>query len=157
MKMEEIRTNPLTNIPLQMRKCNALIRSNTRKLDRDLAQLKTLEQKTRQHIIQSSRRGERSQVASVREQAAKDTRVFARELVRVRQQYNRLSTSRAQLESVRLRVNEAFSVRKIEGSLRASTGVMKDVNQLVRLPELEGTMRQLSMFLLLFFSLFFSL
>ncbi|KAI5277855.1 Vacuolar protein-sorting-associated protein 24, partial [Ascosphaera aggregata] len=114
----------------QMRKCNSLIRSNTRKLDRDLAQLKALEQKTKQHIIQSSRRGERSQVATVREQAAKDTRVFARELVRVRHQYNRLHTSRAQLESVRLRVNEAFSVRKIEGSLRASTGVMKDVNQL---------------------------
>ena len=42
------------------------------------------------------------------------------------------------------RVNEAFSVRKIEGSLKASTGIMKDVNALVRLPELTGTMRELS-------------
>lgn len=43
-----------------------------------------------------------------------------------------------------MQVNEAFSVRKIEGSLRSSTGIMKDVNTLVRLPQLEGTMRQLS-------------
>lgn len=44
-----------------------------------------------------------------------------------------------------MQVNEAFSVRKIEGSIRTSTGVMRDVNSLVRLPELTGTMRELSM------------
>jgi charged multivesicular body protein 3 len=43
-----------------------------------------------------------------------------------------------------MQVNEAFSVRKIEGSIRASTSVMKDVNSLIRLPELTGTMRELS-------------
>ena len=42
-----------------------------------------------------------------------------------------------------MQVNEAFSVRKIEGSMKASTGMMKDVNQLIRLPELTGSMRQL--------------
>jgi charged multivesicular body protein 3 len=43
-----------------------------------------------------------------------------------------------------MQVNEAFAVRKIEGSMRASTGIMKDVNRLVRLPELVGTMQELS-------------
>ena len=43
-----------------------------------------------------------------------------------------------------MQVNEAFSVRKIEGSIKASTGIMKDVNTLVRMPELTGTMRELS-------------
>lgn len=43
-----------------------------------------------------------------------------------------------------MQVNEAFSVRKIEGSLKASTGIMKDVNSLVKMPELTGTMRELS-------------
>ena len=47
-----------------------------------------------------------------------------------------------------MQVNEAFSVRKIEGSIKASTGIMKDVNSLVRLPELTGTMQQLSQELL---------
>jgi charged multivesicular body protein 3 len=43
-----------------------------------------------------------------------------------------------------MQVQEAFAVRKIEGSIRSSVGIMKDVNTLVRLPELTGTMRELS-------------
>ena len=43
-----------------------------------------------------------------------------------------------------MQVNEAFAVRKIEGSIRAGVGIMKDVNALVRLPDLTSTMRELS-------------
>lgn len=43
-----------------------------------------------------------------------------------------------------MQVNEAFAVRKIEGSLKAGTRIMKDVNTLIRLPELTGTMQELS-------------
>lgn len=127
---------------LQMRKCNSLIRSNTRKLDRDMNQLKALDQKTRQYILAASKRGQRN--PSQAKQAAQETRTFAKELIRIRKQSSRLATSKAQLQSVQMQVNEAFSVRKIEGSIKASTGIMKDVNTLVRLPELTGTMRELS-------------
>ena len=126
----------------QMRKCNSLIRSNTRKLDRDMAQLKILDSKTKQYILQASKRGQKN--PSQAKQAAAETRTFAREMIRIRKQGSRLATSKAQLQSVQMQVNEAFSVRKIEGSIKASTGIMKDVNSLVRLPELTGTMRELS-------------
>ncbi|MCJ1392275.1 Charged multivesicular body protein 3 [Xylographa bjoerkii] len=126
----------------QIRKCNRLIRENTRKLERDMFQLKNLESKTRQYIIQASKRAQRN--PSQAKQAAAETRTFAREMVRIRKQSSRLATSKAQLQSVQMQVNEAFSVRKIEGSIRASTGIMKDVNTLIRLPELTGTMRELS-------------
>lgn len=125
-----------------MRKCNTLIRANTRKLDRDMAQLKALDSKTKGYILQASKRGQRN--PSQAKQAATETRTFARELIRIRKQSSRLATSKAQLYSVQMQVNEAFAVRKIEGSIRASTGIMKDVNSLVRLPELTGTMRELS-------------
>ncbi|MCJ1413355.1 Vacuolar protein-sorting-associated protein 24 [Ptychographa xylographoides] len=126
----------------QMQKCNRLIRENTRKLDRDMLQLKNLESKTRSYIIQASKRGQRN--PSQAKQAASETRTFAREMVRIRKQSSRLATSKAQLQSVQMQVNEAFSVRKIEGSIKSSTGIMKDVNTLIRLPELTGTMRELS-------------
>jgi len=126
----------------QVRKCNRLIRENTRKLERDMFQLKNLESKTRQYIIQASKRAQRN--PSQAKQASAETRTFAREMVRIRKQSSRLATSKAQLQSVQMQVNEAFSVRKIEGSIRASTGIMKDVNTLIRLPELTGTMRELS-------------
>ena len=125
-----------------MRKCNSLIRANTRKIERDINQLKILDQKTRQYIVQANKRGQKT--PSQAKQAAAETRIFAKEMIRIRKQSSRLATSRAQLQSVQMQVNEAFSVRKIEGSMKASTGVMKDVNALVRLPELMGTMRELS-------------
>jgi charged multivesicular body protein 3 len=127
---------------LQKRKCNALVRKNVRALDRDISNLKALEAKTKTFIVQASKRAQKS--PSGAKQAAQETRIFARELIRVRKQGDRLQTSKAQLQSVQMQVNEAFSVRKIEGSIRASTGIMKDVNSLVRLPELTGTMRELS-------------
>jgi len=71
-------------------------------------------------------------------------RIFAKELVRVRRHEQRVATSKATLSSVGMQVNEAFAMRKIEGSIRNSTGIMKDVNMLVKLPEISGTMRELS-------------
>ncbi|KAI0000104.1 hypothetical protein F4779DRAFT_152111 [Xylariaceae sp. FL0662B] len=44
-----------------------------------------------------------------------------------------------------MQVNEAFAVRRIEGALRASAGIMRDVNSLNRLPELASTMQELSL------------
>ena len=125
-----------------MRKCNQLIRSNVRKLDRDIANLKNAESKTKQYILAANKRGQRN--PSQAKSAAYETRTFARELIRIRKQSARLATSKAQLQSVQMQVQEAFGVRKIEGSIKTSTGIMKDVNTLVRLPELTGTMRELS-------------
>ena len=118
------------------------MRANTRKLDRDLQNLKALESKTRNFIIQASKRAQRN--PSQAKQAAAETRIFAKELIRVRRQEQRLATSKATLQSVGMQVNEAFAMRKIEGSIKNSVGIMKDVNMLVRLPELTGTMRELS-------------
>lgn len=125
-----------------MRKCNALLRSNIRKLDRDIAQVKQVEAKTRNLIQQADKRSQRDPTRA--KQAQKEVREFARELIRARKTSARLVTSKAQLSSVQMQVNEAFAVRKIEGSIRASVGIMKDVNSLIRLPELAGTMQELS-------------
>lgn len=126
----------------QQRKCKSLLRSNGRKLDRDLGSLKALESKTRSLIVAASKRAQRN--TSQAEQASQETRIFARELIRVRRQQQRLTTSKATLDSVGMQVNEAFAMRKINASIKNSVGIMKDVNSLVRLPELTGTMRELS-------------
>ncbi|KAI0901013.1 hypothetical protein F4806DRAFT_178047 [Annulohypoxylon nitens] len=126
----------------QMRKCNALIRSNIRKLDRDISQVKQVETKTKNLIIAADRRAQRNPTQA--RQAQREARDFAKELIRARRTSSRLVTSKAQLSSVQMQVNEAFAVRKIEGSIRASVGVMKDVNTLIKLPQLAGTMRELS-------------
>ena len=71
-------------------------------------------------------------------------RIFAKELMRVRKHEQRVTTSKATLTSVGLQVNEAFMMRKMQASIKDSTGIMKDVNTLVKLPEISATMRELS-------------
>jgi len=126
----------------QRQKCNSLVRKNIRTLDRDINNLKILEGKTKTFILQASRRAQRN--PSQAKQAASETRIFAKELIRARKQSARLQTSKAQLSSVQMQVNEAFAVRKIEGTMKSSTGVMREVNRLLQLRELTGTMRELS-------------
>ena len=100
------------------------------------------ESKTRGYILQASKRAERNPAQA--KQARAEARTFAKELVHVRKQASRLHTSKAQLQSVQMQVNEAFSIRKIENSMKVSSGIMKDVNALIKLPELSGTMTELS-------------
>jgi len=73
-----------------------------------------------------------------------EVRLYGRELVRARRQSQRLHTSKAQLESVERQVNAAFGMRKIENSMQTSTKIMKDVNVLIKLPQLMQGMQQLS-------------
>ncbi|KAF2716335.1 hypothetical protein K431DRAFT_279128 [Polychaeton citri CBS 116435] len=126
----------------QKQKCNSMIRSNIRKLDRDMQNLRALESKTRGLILQASKRAERN--PSQAKYAAQEARTFAKELLRVRRQEQRVATSKATMASVRMQVNEAFGMKKIEGSLKSSTGIMKDINTLVNMREMTGTMRELS-------------
>ena len=71
-------------------------------------------------------------------------RMLGREIANLDKHEKRLHTNRAQLDSIQMQVNEAFAVRQIEGSLKTSTRVMKDVNMLTKLPELTSTMQMLS-------------
>lgn len=137
---------PLTNLPspLQYRKCNALLRTNMRKLDRDIASVKAVETKTKNLIVAADKRGRQGNDPARQRQAQKEVRDFARELIRHRRTSARLVTSKAQLASVQMQVSEAFALRKIEGSIKASVGIMRDVNSLIRLPELGITMKELS-------------
>lgn len=128
-------------LPIQARKCNALLRTNIRKLDRDINNIKQAEAKARQLILAADKRGQRDPSRAA--QAKKEVRMYAGELIRARRQTARLHTAKAQLTSVQMQVNEAFAVRKIEGSIKASVGIMKDVNTLISLPALAVTMREL--------------
>lgn len=114
-----------------------------RKLDRDIANVKGVETKCKNLIMAADRRAQRGEPSRQR-QAQTEMRGLARELIRTRRAAARLVTSKAQLASVQMQVSEAFAMRKIEGSIKASVGIMRDVNSLIRLPALAQTMRELS-------------
>ena len=131
---------------LQRKKCQRLVTTESRILEKQIRACEASEAKARRLIEASARRG--CENPSQAKQAAAETRLFARELIRARKQTARVTTSKAQLESVGMQVNQALRMNKMQVSLNQATGIMKGVNTLVQLPELMGTMRELSQELL---------
>jgi charged multivesicular body protein 3 len=97
------------------------------------------------------------QLAKKRPQDVGSARLLAKELVRARKQRQRMYQSKATLGSIQMQLQEQIgfppgekrgltvATYKISGILKQSTGVMKDVNSLVRIPELNRDMRMFSM------------
>ncbi|KAL7665404.1 Vacuolar protein-sorting-associated protein 24 [[Candida] zeylanoides] len=117
----------------QMRKINSLLRKNKRELDRSLNQLQPLRKKTETLIRKSAKQKD-----------YKSAKIYARELININRQYDKLYTSKTRVDSITMAVNEQYSMTKLTHSLQVSTGIMRDVNQLVHLGVLQGTMQELS-------------
>lgn len=117
----------------QKRACDALIRKNQRELDKQINGIKATENKTRVMIKQCAQRND-----------MKSAKLLAKEIYKSHKHSERLVLSKAQLNSVKLQVAESFALHKVQGSMKSSTVLMKEVNQLVHLPEITSTMSQLS-------------
>lgn len=116
----------------QKRKCDALIRKNQREIDKQLSGLRASENKTKSMIKQCARRND-----------TKSARMLAREIYKAQKHREKLMESKARLSSIQMQVGEAFAMQKMQGSMTSSAQLMKEVNQLVQLPELMGTMQML--------------
>jgi charged multivesicular body protein 3 len=116
----------------QMRKINSLLRKNKRELDRSLNQLQPLRKKTETLIRKSAKQKD-----------YKLAKIYARELININRQYDKLYTSKTRVDSITMAVNEQYSMTKLTHSLQVLTGIMRDVNQLVHLGVLQGTMQEL--------------
>ncbi|CAK7902098.1 vacuolar protein-sorting-associated protein 24 [[Candida] anglica] len=117
----------------QMRKINQLLRKNKRELDRSLNQLQPLKKKTEGLIKRAAK-----------DKDYKSAKIYARELINITKQYNKLHTSKTRVDSIAMAVNEQWQMAKLTNSLQVSTGVMKDVNSLINLGMVQGTMQELS-------------
>lgn len=117
----------------QKKAVESLIRKNQRELDKQINGLKGSENKTKLLIKQCASRGD-----------MKSAKMLAKEIYKAEKHRDKLVLSKTQLNSVRLQVNESFALLKVQGSMKSSTSVMKEVNQLVRLPEITASMGQLS-------------
>lgn len=115
-----------------MRKINQLLRKNKRELERSLNQLQPLKKKTEGLVKKSAKAGD-----------AKNAKLYARELININNQYKRLHISKTRLESITMSINEQWQMRKMTQSIQASTGIMKDVNSVINLGVITGTMQEL--------------
>ncbi|KAI7827348.1 Snf7-domain-containing protein [Kickxella alabastrina] len=110
-----------------VRKWRASVRSQERELDRQIRGIATEEAKVKRTIQQLAKKN--GDLATCR--------TLAKELVRSARQTTRLYKSKAQLNSILLELTRQA------GLLKKSTQVMRSVNQLVRLPQLQEGMREM--------------
>lgn len=116
-----------------MRKINQLLRKNKRELDRSTNQLQPLKKKTEGLIRKSAK-----------EKDYKTARLYAKELININRQYNKLYTSRTRVESITMSINEQYLMNKLTKSIHSSTSIMKDVNSLIHIGAVSQTMQELS-------------
>ncbi|XP_044628729.1 charged multivesicular body protein 3 isoform X1 [Equus asinus] len=85
---------------------------------------------------------------SVRDAAKKGQKdvcvVLAKELIRSRKAVSKLYASKAHMNSVLMGMKNQLAVLRVAGSLQKSTEVMKAMQSLVKIPEIQATMRELS-------------
>eukprot|EP01086_Lenisia_limosa_P008072 TRINITY_DN28745_c0_g1_i1.p1 TRINITY_DN28745_c0_g1~~TRINITY_DN28745_c0_g1_i1.p1 ORF type:complete len:205 (-),score=62.40 TRINITY_DN28745_c0_g1_i1:32-646(-) len=110
------------------------------------ADLKSEERKIQRQIVKIERE-EKKVTQSIKTMAKKDpgsAKILAKEVVQSRRARERLMTSKAQLNSVGMQLQQTYSMAKVMGSMQKSTEVMACMQNLVRLPAISMTMQAMS-------------
>jgi len=116
----------------QVKKWKQNMRGEMRKVDRQIGKIEREEQKVKQSIKQAAKRGDTG-----------SAKQLAKEVVRSRRAVSRLHTSKAQMNSVVMQMQNQLAQQKVMGHLTKSADVMKAMNRLVKVGEISETMQQM--------------
>ncbi|KAI8919000.1 Snf7-domain-containing protein [Powellomyces hirtus] len=116
----------------QVKKWRSSVRTQERELDKSMRGIDGEEVKVKRSLKAAAKRND---VASCK--------ILAREIVQARKARDRLATSKAQLNSLTMNMQQQLATMKIAGTLQKSTAIMKLVNNLVKLPEISATMQEM--------------
>ncbi|PWN28868.1 hypothetical protein BDZ90DRAFT_230876 [Jaminaea rosea] len=117
----------------RVKQVQSQLRSEQRHLDREIRNIDTAVSKAKQEVKRLATKSD-----------VKSAKILARQVVRSQAQRNRLVTSKARLNSIGLQLNHQLAMYKVTGSMAKSAEIMKLSKQLVKLPQLNATMRQMS-------------
>ncbi|EDQ88724.1 uncharacterized protein MONBRDRAFT_32664 [Monosiga brevicollis MX1] len=118
----------------QIREWKSSLRKEMRGLDRQVMRIEREEMKIKQSVRDAAKKGQ-TDVA----------KVLAKSLVESRRAKNRIHKTKAQINSVSMQIQQQASMARVAGAMGKSAEVMAMMQQLVRMPEIQETMRQMSM------------
>ncbi|KAJ3179355.1 Charged multivesicular body protein 3 [Geranomyces variabilis] len=116
----------------QVKKWRQSVRAQERELDKSMRGIDAEEMKVKRHLKAAAKRND-----------ATSCRILAKEIVTSRKARDRLATSKAQLNSLTMNMQQQLATMKIAGTVQKSTQIMKLVNNLVKLPEISATMQEM--------------
>ncbi|XP_023322141.1 charged multivesicular body protein 3 isoform X1 [Eurytemora carolleeae] len=109
------------------------IRKEGYNIDRQINGIKREELKVTRSLKEAAKKGDKDVCL-----------ILAKEVVHARKSVNKLYTAKANLNSIQLQMKGQLATLKVTGALQTSTEVMKSMQSLVRLPEIQKTMQELS-------------
>ncbi|KAK0143343.1 Charged multivesicular body protein 3 [Merluccius polli] len=104
-----------------------------RVIDRQIRDIQREEEKVKRSIKDAAKKGQRDVCI-----------MLAKEMILSRRAVSKLYASKAQMNSVLLSMKNQLAVVRVAGALQKSTEVMKAMQSLVKIPEIQATMRDLS-------------
>ncbi|GAA6012997.1 hypothetical protein JCM10207_008407 [Rhodosporidiobolus poonsookiae] len=117
----------------KVRKWQQQLKKEQRTLEREIHQLDVANNKVKAEIKKLAQKGD-----------TKNAKLLAREVVRSNRQKQRMQTSKAQLNSINMQLGHQLAMVKVTGTLQKSADIMKASNALINVPQLSGTMREMS-------------
>ena len=102
-------------------------------MDRQINSIKREENKAIRSLKESAKRGDRE-----------SSTLLAKEIINSRKAVNKLHTAKANLNSVQLQLKNQLATLKVSGALGQSAEVMKSMSALVKVPETQKAMMELS-------------
>ena len=109
------------------------IRKEGYNLDRQINAIKREELKVSKSLKEAAKKGDKEVCA-----------ILAKEIINSRKSVNKLYTAKANLSSVQNQMKGQLATLKVSGALSQSADVMKSMNALVKIPETQKVMMELS-------------
>ncbi|KAM9354274.1 charged multivesicular body protein 3 [Pholidichthys leucotaenia] len=116
-----------------IREWNQKIRRETRVIDRQIRDIQREQEKVKRSIKDAAKKGQKDVCV-----------ILAKEMIQSKRAVSKLYASKAQMNSVCLCMQQQASVVRIAGAMEKSTEVMKAMQNLVKIPEIQATMREMS-------------
>merc|ERR1719412_2752579 len=117
----------------QVQEWTKQIRREGTKIDRQINGIKREEIKVTRSLKAAAKKGDKDVCL-----------ILAKEVIHARKTVNKLYTAKANLNSIQLQMKGQLATLRVTGALQTSTEVMQSMQSLVRLPEIQKTMQELS-------------
>merc|ERR1712131_515369 len=117
----------------QVNEMQSVLRKETRAIERQIRDIERQQEKTKQMLKQNAKKGDTAAC-----------KILAREIVNSKKAVSRMYQSKAQLNSVMMNMKTQLATIRLTGAVEKSTTVMASMSKLIKLPELQKTMTNMS-------------
>ncbi|TPX49198.1 hypothetical protein SeMB42_g01319 [Synchytrium endobioticum] len=116
----------------QVKKWRSDMRQQERELERRIRSIDSEEAKVKRDIKAAAKRGDKTSCMTL-----------AKEVVNARKAKERMYTSKAQMNSIIMQLQQQVAMIKVAGNIQKSAELMKLVNKLIKVPEMSKNMQEM--------------